>query len=85
MERTQLLLDANLKKKIKLIAKLENKSMASVVRDAVFQYASGKKAESQKNDLLKMFKNTAKPEVDLKPQINSSNFRSQLDKFIIPE
>jgi hypothetical protein len=87
MERTQILLDPKVKKKMKLIAKLENKSLASVVRDAVFCYAAEKKTESPKEALLSMFnhKNMPTHPKDLKPGINSSNFRSKLDEFISPK
>ena len=82
MERTQIMLNKELKKKIKYKAKNEGKSMAEVVREAVAVYVTQDIKISQKRALLDMFKKAIRPKKDYLPQLNSGNYRKKLEKFL---
>jgi len=85
MERTQVMLGEQDKRKLKTIAKKKNVSMAKILRDAVSEYVTNRKVTTHFNQaekLIEMAENAVTPKHDYYPYINSSNFRKYLPELL---
>lgn len=82
MERTQIMLTSEIKRKVKNKAKIEGKSMADVIRDAIEKDVEIYSANSQKEALSRMFENAISVPNDLRPDLDSSNFRKDMAKTL---
>ena len=82
MERTQIMLTPEIKRKVKYKAKIEGRSMADVIRDAIEKDVEVYSTRSQKEALLEMFDNAISVTKDLRPDLDSSNFRKDMAKTL---
>lgn len=82
MERTQIMLTSEIKRKVKYKAKIEGKSMADVIRDAIEKDVEVYSTRSQKDALFDMFSNAIKGKKDFRPDLDSSNFRDDMSKVL---
>ena len=82
MERTQIMLTTEIKRKVKHKAKLEGRSMADVIRDAIEKDVELYSTRSQKDALGEMFDNAISGKKDLDKSIDSSNFRDDMSKIL---
>lgn len=82
MERTQIMLTSDTKRKVKYKAKMEGKSMADVIRDAIEKDVEIYSTRSQKDALGEMFDNAISVAEDMRPDLDSSNFRKDMAKTL---
>ncbi len=82
MERTQIMLTSEIKRKVKYKAKMEGRSMADVIRDAIEKDVEVYSTQSQKEALSEMFSNPIKGKKDFRKDLDSSNFRDDMSKVL---